>query len=188
MPLLELYLQGFFICLYKEMSVGTIDDPIVVNGVKTAKLTGYAQELDYFDLSDCVVHRGPDTENPERLELELRHASAAEIVAVIDNFALACLASNAQRFFDEPLSPAQVQARYRSALVSLGGDHPLLMARLGVDAPCEQLDLPDGRPQSWEGLVVNPQFDIKSLWFTDDACGLNVEVLRLEYDFRLYSA
>ena len=43
--------QGFFICLYKEMAAWTIDDPIVVNGVKTAKLTGYAQELDAFDLS-----------------------------------------------------------------------------------------------------------------------------------------
>ncbi len=170
------------------MASWTIDDPIVVDGVKTAKLRGYAQELDPFDLSECIVHRGPDAENPERLELELPHASAAEIVAAIDTFALACLASNAQRFFDEPLSPAQVQARYRSALVSLGGDHPLLMARLGATAPCVQLlDLPDSRPREWEGLAVNPHFDISSLWFTADACGLDVEVLELEYDFRMYA-
>jgi hypothetical protein len=165
----------------------TIDDPIVVNGVKTAKLRGYAQELDDFDLSECVVERGPDVENPERLELWLRHTSAAEFIAIIDNFALAVLMSNAQRFFDEPLSPMQVHARYKAS-ATLGGELPLLMARLPVAAPCEQLDLPDSRPESWSGLLVNPQFDIKSLWFTEDACGLNVEVLQLEYDFRLYSA
>ncbi len=170
------------------MAAWTIDDPIVVNGVKTAKLSGYAQELDYFDLSECVVHRGPDTEDPERLELELQHASAAEFIARLDQLAMAILTSTAQRFFNRPLSPVQVAEHYKPALATLGGDHPLLMARLSVAAPCEQLDLPDSRPESWSGLLVNPQFDIKSLWFTDDACGLNVEVLKLQYDFRIYSA
>jgi hypothetical protein len=165
----------------------TIEDPIVVNSVKTAKITGYAQELEAFDLSECIVERGPDTEHPERLELWLQHTPAAAFIASIDTFALAFLMSNVQRFFNEPLSPMQVLERYTPALATLGGDLPLLVARLGADAPCEQLDLPDSRPESWSGLVVNPVFDIRSLWFTEDACGLNVEVLELEYDFRMYA-
>ena len=176
-----------FICLCKEMAAWTIDDPIVVNGVKTAKLTGYAQELEAFDLSECVVDRGPDTENPERLELWLQHTSAVEFIARVDELALAILTSNAQRFFNRPLSAVQAAKHYKPALATLGGDHPLLMARLGVNATCEQLDRPDCRPESWSGLVVNPVFDIKGLWFTEDACGLTVEVLQLEYDFRMYA-
>ena len=168
------------------MATWTIEDPIVVNSVKTAKVLGYRQELDPFDLSECSVDRGPDLANPERLELWIMDQSAAAFLAGIDIFALRILMRSAQRFFDEPLSPAQVQARYRSAVVSLGGDHPLLMARLSVNAPCEQVDLADSRPESWSGLVVDPVFDIKSLWFTEDACGLTVEVLQLEYDFRMY--
>ena len=169
------------------MATWTIDDPIVVNSVKTAKITGYMQELEAFDLSECMVERGPDTENPERLDLWLQHTSAAAFIARIDDFALTILTSNAQRFFNEPLSPVQVLERYKPALATLGGDLPLLVARLGADAPCEQLDFPDSRPRDWSGLVVAPVFDIRSLWFTEDACGLDVEVLQLEYDFRLYA-
>ncbi len=169
------------------MATWTIEDPIVVNGVKTAKVLGYRQELEAFDLSECSVDRGPDLANPERLELWIMDQSAAAFLARLDIFALRILMSNAQRFFDEPLSPMQVLGRYKPALETLGGDLPLLIARLGVDAPCEQIrDGPDGRPQPWEGLVVNPRFDISSLWFTDDACGLTVEVLELDYDLRNY--
>ena len=49
------------------------------------------------------------------------------------------------------------------------------------------MDLPDGRPESWPGLMVYPLIDIKGLWFTDDACGLMFAVLQLEYDFRMYA-
>ena len=148
-----------------------------------ANITGYTQELDAFDLSECVVD-GYDTEG--RLELWLPHTAAAAFVADLDQWALSYLTSNVQRFFDEPLSPVQVARRYQPAIVTLGGDHPLLTARMSVNAPCRQLDFPDGRPESWPGLVVNPVFDIKSLWFTEDACGLSVEVLELEYDWRVY--
>ena len=159
----------------------TIDDPIVVNEVKMAKISGYNQELDSFDLSECVVD-GYDTSG--RLELCLPHTAAAAFVADLDQWALSYLTSNVQRFFDEPLSPVHVARRYQPAIVTL--DHPLLTARMSVNAPCRQLDFPDGRPESWPGLVVNPVFDIKSLWFTEDACGLSVEVLELEYDWRVY--
>ena len=161
----------------------TIEDPIVVNGVKMANITGYNQELDAFDLSECVVD-GYDTSG--RLELWLPHLSAAAFIADIDQWALSYLTSNVQRFFNEPLSPVQVARRYQPAIVTLGGEHPLLTARMSVNAPCRQLDFPDGRPESWPGLVVNPVFDIKSLWFTEDACGLAVDVLELEYDWRVY--
>ncbi len=170
------------------MATWTIEDPIVVNGVKTAKMLGYRQELDPFDLSECSVDRGPDLANPERLELWIMDQSAAAFLARLDIFALRILMSNAQRFFDEPLSPMQVHVRYKPALATLGGDLPLLMARLGVGAPCEQLNyFPASRPKSRSGLVVSPVFDIRNLWFTEDACGLDVEVLQLEYDFRLYA-
>ncbi len=161
----------------------TIEDPIVVNGVKMAKISGYTQELDSFDLSECVVD-GYDTSG--RLELWLPHTAAAAFVADLDQWALSYLTSNVQRFFNEPLSPVQVARQYQPAIVTLGGDHPLLTARMSVNAPCRQLDFPDGRPESWPGLVVNPVFDIKGLWFTEDACGLAVEVLELEYDWRVY--
>ena len=159
----------------------TIEDPIVVEGVKMAKISGYNQELDAFDLSECVVD-GYDTDS-ERLELWLPHLSAAAFIADIDQWALTYLTSNVQRFFNEPLSPVQVARQYQPAIVTLGGEHPLLTARMSVNAPCRQLDLPDGRPESWPGLVVNPVFDIKGLWFTDDACGLAVDVIELEYDW-----
>ncbi len=165
----------------------TIEDPIVVNSVKTAKITGYAQELDDFDLSECMVHRGGLTLITQRLELCLQHTSAVEFIARVDQLALTILTSYAQRFFNRPLSPVQVAQQYQPAIATLGGDHPLLMARLSVNAPCEQLDLPDCRPKSWSGLVVNPVIDIKGLWFTEDACGLGIEVLKLEYDFRMYA-
>ena len=166
------------------MSGWTIDDPRVVNGVKTAKINGDTQES-FRD--ECVVHKGPDTDNPERLELWLPHTSAAEFIAGADSWALTYLTSNAQRFFNRPLSPVQVAKLYHPALETLDGEHPLLRARFSVNAPCEQLDLPDGRPESWPGLMVWPLFDIKGLWFTEDACGLTIEVLKLEYDFRMYA-
>ena len=162
----------------------TIEDPIVVEGVKMAKISGYNQELDAFDLSECVVD-GYDTDS-ERLELWLPHLSAAAFIADIDQWALTNLTSNVQRFFHEPLSPVQVARQYKPAIVTLGGEHPLLTARMSVNAPCRQLDLPDGRPTTWPGLVVNPVFDIQGLWFTEDACGLAAEVLELEYDWRMY--
>ncbi len=162
----------------------TIEDPTVVNGVKLAKISGYNQELDAFDLSECVVWVYDDYS--ERLELWLPHLSAAAFIAEIDQWALSYLTSNAERFFNEPLSPVQVARQYTPAIVTLGGEHPLLSARMSVNAPCRQLDFPDGRPESWHGLVVNPVFDIKGLWFTEDACGLAVDVLELEYDWRAY--
>ncbi len=162
----------------------TIDDPIVVNEVKMAKISGYNQELDAFDLSESVVD-GYDTSG--RLELWLPHLSAAAFIADIDQWALSYLTSNVQRFFNEPLSPVQVARQYKPAIVTLGGEHPLLTARMSVNAPCRQLDFPDGRPESWPGLVINPVFDIKGLWFTEDACGLTVDVLKLEYDFRMHA-
>ena len=169
------------------MATWTIEDPIVVNSVKTAKILGYMQELDPFDLSECSVDRGPDLANPERLELWIMDQSAAAFLARLDIFALRILMSNAQRFFDEPLNPMQVLERYKPALETLGGELPLLVARLGVEAPCREIKRgPRGRPPSWEGLVVNPRFDISSLWFTDDAWGLTVEVLELDYDVRNY--
>ena len=161
----------------------TIEDPIVVNEVKMAKISGYDQELDSFDLSECVVD-GYDTSG--RLELWLPHTAAAAFIADIDQWALTYLTSNVQRFFNEPLSPVQVARQYQPAIVTLGVEHPLLTARMSVNAPCRQLDLPDGRPESWPALVVNPVFDIKGLWFTEDACGLAVDVLELEYDWRVY--
>ena len=167
------------------MAVWTIEDPKVVDGVKMAKISGYTQELDAFDLSECVIDTGPDTDS-ERLELWLQEPSAAAFIAGVDQWALTYLTSNIQRFFNEPLSPAQVARKYKPALVTLGGEHPLLTARFSVNAPCRQLDLPDGRPESWPGLVVNPVFDIQGLWFTEDACGLAVDVLELEYDWRMY--
>ena len=155
----------------------------MVNEVKMAKISGYNQELDSFDLGECVVD-GHDTSG--RLELWLPHLPAAAFIADIDQWALSYLTSNVQRFFNEPLSPVQVARQYQPAIVTLGGEHPLLTARMSVNAPCRQLDFPDGRPESWPGLVVNPVFDIKGLWFTEDACGLSVEVLELEYDWRVY--
>ena len=162
----------------------TIEDPTVVNGVKMAKISGYNQELDAFDLSECVVWVYDDYS--ERLELWLPHLSAAAFIADIDQWALTHLTNNAERFFDEPLSPVQVARQYTPAIVTLGGEHPLLTARMSVNAPCRQLDFPDGRPESWPGLVVNPVFDVPGIWFTEDACGLAVDVLELEYDWRVY--
>ncbi len=98
------------------MASWTIADPVVVSGVKTAKILGYRQELDPFDLSECIVDRGPDLANPERLELWITDQSAAAFLARIDIFALRILMSNAQRFFDEPLGPMQVLERYKPAL------------------------------------------------------------------------
>ena len=161
-----------------------LDDPRVVDGVKTAMLPGDTRAS--FE-SPCMVHKGPDPEDPERLELWLPHTPAAEFIAGVDQWALTYLTSNAQRFFNLPLSPVQVAKQYQSALATLDGEHPLLRARFSVNAPCEQLDLPNGRPVSWPGLMVWPLFDIKGLWFTEDACGLTVEVLQLEYDFRMYA-
>ena len=156
----------------------------MVNGVNTATISGNTQES-FRD--ECVVHKGPDADYPERLELWLPHTPAAEFIAGVDQWALTYLTSNAQRFFNLPLSPVQVAKQYQPALATLDGDHPLLRARFSVDAPFEQLGLPDARPDAWPGLMVWPLFDIKGLWFTDGACGLTIEVLQLEYDFRMYA-
>ncbi len=75
----------------------TIEDPIVVEGVKMANITGYTQELDAFDLSECVVD-GYDTSG--RLELWLPHTAAAAFVADLDQWALSYLTSNVQKFIN----------------------------------------------------------------------------------------
>ncbi len=71
-----------------------LEDPKVVDGAKTAKLSGDT-EASFEDAS--VVHMGPDAADPERLELYLPHALAAEFIAGADSWALSFLASNAQR-------------------------------------------------------------------------------------------
>ena len=66
------------------MATWTIEDPIVVNSVKTAKILGYMQELDPFDLSECSVDRGPDLANPERLELWIMGSSCGFAINCTD--------------------------------------------------------------------------------------------------------
>ena len=123
-----------------------------------AKKSGYTHELDAFDLSECVVD-GYDTDS-ERLELWLPHLSAAAFVADLDQWALTYLTSNVQRSFNESMSTVQVAEKYTPAIVTLGGEHPMLIARMSVNALGRQLDFPNGRTESWPSLVINPVFDI----------------------------
>jgi hypothetical protein len=160
-----------------------LDDPKVVDGVKTATLS---QGVASHSGSDCMVEIAPDptVEGRQQIHLQFIDPDLAEWCYQADEWALKYLTHHSIRLFKRPLSMTQVKAMYCPITDRQFPRDPCMQAGIDVKtvAYYDQSEVTHA-PSDWDFLEVTPLFEIRSMWFADTGtCGLTLDIISVDYD------
>jgi hypothetical protein len=160
-----------------------LDDPKVVEGVKTAMLQGVATHFG----SVCMVEISPDckVDGRQQIQLQFIDTDLADWCYDADEWALRYLTHHSIRLFKKPLSMTQVKALYCPLTDRQVPREPCVQAGIDVKtvAYYDQSEVTRA-PSDWDFLEVTPLFEIRSLWFADTGttCGLTLDITSVDYD------
>ena len=174
---------------YKEMAATwQLEDPKVVDGVKTAKLiTGSIVARETGDEGMLDVDLDLNVEGPQQFTITCYRGKSLlfGFCHCADMWALEYLQSHSLRLFQKSLDMTQVKAIYRPLIDLKYPRDPSILASIDMrTVPFWDFHSETTLRPSELDCDVTPAFEIRCMWFADtgNACGLTLEVVEVAYD------
>ena len=155
---------------------------VSTKGAKSAQLSEEGGPVYWTSPTVLAAPFGPGNfdKDPAASRMNLEFRTTPEILSFfegLDSWAIEYLSTHSERLFKKPMTHAQVEECYHSAIRTSEKYDPLLRTKINVSGPrgCSYWTPGNERtvePTHWKTAELQPRLHISHLWIMGKECGL----------------